>query len=42
MSLRLAAFIEFTQMRHPLLNDAPFNPHAAHQPRIEANLAVLS
>jgi hypothetical protein len=37
-----ARFIEFAKMRHRLLNDPPSDPHAAHQPPIAANLAVLS
>jgi hypothetical protein len=37
-----AGFIEFAKMRHRLLNDAPPDPHAAHQPPIAAYLAVLS
>ena len=37
-----AAFIEFAEMRHCLLDDASPNPHAAHQPPIAVNLAVLS
>ncbi|MDR3388061.1 MAG: hypothetical protein P4L92_13515 [Rudaea sp.] len=37
-----AAFIEFAEMRHRLLDDAPPDPHAAHQPPVAVNLAALS
>jgi len=36
------ALVEFAKMRHSLLDDAPANPHTAHQPPIAMNLAVLS
>jgi hypothetical protein len=36
-----ATFIEFAEMRHRLLNDAPPDPHAAHQPPIAVNLTVF-
>ncbi|MBA0083596.1 MAG: hypothetical protein HRJ53_01230, partial [Acidobacteria bacterium Pan2503] len=34
-------FVEFTELRHRLLNDASANPNAAHQTPIAMNLAVL-
>src|ERR1700686_4253728 len=40
--LDAAACIEFSEMCHRLLNDASSNSHAAHQPPIAVNLAVLS
>jgi hypothetical protein len=42
LGLDAAACIEFSEMCHRLLNDPSSNSHAAHQPPIAVNLAVLS
>src|ERR1700733_8084741 len=33
--------IEFTELRHGLLNDSPTHPNAAHQRPVTMNLAIL-